>query len=82
MNEISKILNLVAFDVSDIASRYRAQVPGHSWRVRFMVGGDRIKHVYREAADSKSARSLRSLPQSLLNFLFNNLKIISVIKVN
>ena len=33
----------------------------------------------RVAADSKSASSLRSLPQLLLNFQFNNLKITSVI---
>ena len=35
-----------------------------------MAGADRVRHIGRVAADSKSASSLRSLPQLLLNFQF------------
>ena len=55
---------------SDTTQCYRTQVANVTWRVRFTAGADRIWQIYRVAADSKSASSLRSLPQLLLNFLF------------
>ena len=35
------------------------------WRVRITGGGDRISRIYRVDTDSKSASSLRTLPQSV-----------------
>ena len=41
--------------------------------VRFTAGVDRTADKYQVAADSKSASSLRSFPQLLLNFQFNTI---------
>ena len=54
-------------DFSGMAQRYRAQVIYPTQQARFEARADRIHRV---AADSKSASSIRSLPQSLLNFQF------------
>ena len=53
--------------------------------IQIFFGKERLTDVlllllfYRVAADSKSASSLRSFPQVLLNFLFDKLKTFSVI---
>ena len=44
-------------------NRYHAQIADPTCRVRFTAGADRIWHIYRVAADLKSASSLRSVPQ-------------------
>ena len=56
--------------VSDKAQRYRAQVIDPTSWVCFAAGADRIGHINREADNSKSASSLRSLSQLLLNIQF------------
>ena len=49
--------------------RHGTTVPGYTVdptrRVRFTAGADHIWHIYRVAADLKSASSLRNLPQSV-----------------
>ena len=52
--------------VSNNAWQYRAQVTDPLRRVRLTAGADRIWHIYRVAADSKSAHSLCNLPELLL----------------
>ena len=47
--------------------QYHAQVTDLTRRVRFTAGAGRIWHIYRVAADSKSASSLRSLPQNIFS---------------
>ena len=72
----SLLLHLQFF-ITDCCQRH-GLVPrvDSTWWVRFTDGADRIWHIHRVAADSKSASSLRSLPQLLFCAIY--LKIISV----
>ena len=69
----STLLHLLQNWPTDFRTKqlHRGQVTDPTWRVRFAARADRIWHIYRVAADSKSASSLRSLPQLLFNFQFN-----------